>query len=139
MIEPGTQAFLLGIVSKGRGRLSSRAVDIRFRHFHEPTGASVLQMLKGLESRQLVVGAMQPGVPIDSWGITPSGLDWLARNDREVRKTAYWQQFREGMWRVEADSVASAAERADLALYEGTLMDGLQDEEPYPYPGNRSR
>src|SRR5215472_157249 len=53
-----------------------------------------------------------------------------------LRKVAYWQQFREGVRRLELDSVARAAERSDLELYEGTLMDGLQDEEPYPHPGS---
>jgi hypothetical protein len=57
-----------------------------------------------------------------------------------VRKAAYWQQFTEGIERLKADSVAQADEQSDLDLYEGTLMDGLQDEEPYPYPdpGRRS-
>ena len=49
-----------------------------------------------------------------------------------LRKAAYWQQFREGIRRLEADSVALAAERSDLELYEGTLADVLQDEDPYP-------
>jgi hypothetical protein len=56
-----------------------------------------------------------------------------------LRKAAYWQQFRDGIRRLEADPVARADEGADLALYEGTLMDGFKDEEPYPYPGSRSR
>jgi hypothetical protein len=55
-----------------------------------------------------------------------------------LRKAAYWRQFRDGMERLEADSAAQAGEESDLDLYEGTLMDGLQDEEPYPYPGRRS-
>jgi hypothetical protein len=41
--------------------------------------------------------------------------------------------------RLEADSVARVAERSDLELYEGTLMDGLEDEQRYPYPGSPSR
>jgi hypothetical protein len=56
-----------------------------------------------------------------------------------LRKAAYWQQFREGIRRLEADSAAQVAERSDLELFEGTLADGLQDEEPYPFPGGRSR
>jgi hypothetical protein len=55
-----------------------------------------------------------------------------------LRKAAYWQQFTEGIERLKADSVGQADEQSDLDLYEGTLMDGLQDEEPYPYPGRRS-
>lgn len=53
-----------------------------------------------------------------------------------MRKAAYWQQFREGMRRLEADPAARAEERHDLESFEETLMDGLQDEEPYPYPGD---
>jgi hypothetical protein len=56
-----------------------------------------------------------------------------------LRKATYWQQFKDGIRRLEADPVARADERSDRELYEGTLMDGLQDEEPYPYPGSRSR
>ena len=56
-----------------------------------------------------------------------------------LRKVAYWQQFREGTHRLEADPVAGVAERSDLERYEGTLMDGLEDEEPYPHPGRPSR
>jgi len=47
-------------------------------------------------------------------------------------REAYWQQFRDGIRRLEADSHAQVAERSDLDLYEGTLLDGLQDEETYP-------
>jgi hypothetical protein len=54
-------------------------------------------------------------------------------------RDAYWQQFRDGIRRLEADSPGQVAERSDLELYEGTLLDGLQDEEPYPHPGDRSR
>ena len=56
-----------------------------------------------------------------------------------LRRVAYWQQFREGVRRLEADSVDRVAERSDLELYEGTLMDGLDDEQRYPYPGIPSR
>ena len=56
-----------------------------------------------------------------------------------LRKAAYWSQFRDGIRRLEIDSVARGEELADVELYEGTLVDGLQDEEPYPYPGGRSR
>src|SRR2546430_6247764 len=56
-----------------------------------------------------------------------------------LRKAAYWKQFREGIRRLEADSAAQADEQSDLRLYEHTLMDGLQDEEPYPYPRSRPR
>jgi hypothetical protein len=55
-----------------------------------------------------------------------------------LRKAAYWRQFKDGVERLEADSVAHADEQSDLELYEGTLMDGLQDEDPYPHPGRRS-
>ena len=55
-----------------------------------------------------------------------------------LRKAAYWQQFRAAVRELDGDAVAMANERADLELYEATLMDGLQDEEPYPYPGSRS-
>src|SRR5262249_59138252 len=53
-----------------------------------------------------------------------------------LRKTAYWQQFKDGVRPLEADSAARAAERADVEVFESTLMDGLRDEEPYPYPGS---
>ena len=78
MTDPGAQALLLRIVEEGGGRLSARSVDIRFSHLHEPTGASILQMLKELESQQLVVREIRPGKPTDRWSITPSGLHWLA-------------------------------------------------------------
>ena len=56
-----------------------------------------------------------------------------------LRKAAYWQRFREEIQRLEADDPARAEERADLELLEGTLMDGLDGEEPYPHPGGRPR
>ncbi|MGH7918545.1 MAG: hypothetical protein ACREQM_01215 [Candidatus Dormibacteraceae bacterium] len=51
------------------------------------------------------------------------------------RKALYWQRFKEGIERLQRDSQTRAEERAELTLYEGTLMDGLEDEDPYPYPG----
>lgn len=55
------------------------------------------------------------------------------------RKALYWQQFRDAVRQVEADPLAQAEERAELAVYEGTLMDGLEDEGSYPHPGHQRR
>lgn len=54
-----------------------------------------------------------------------------------MRKRAYWQEFREGMQQLEADPAAQAEDRHDIESFEATLMDGLGDEEPYPYPGGK--
>jgi predicted transcriptional regulator len=44
------------------------------------------------------------------------------------RERAFWRQFREAAAAVAADPIATAEERAELDLLEGSLMDGLEDE-----------
>ena len=44
------------------------------------------------------------------------------------RRRVFWRQFKEAAARVRADPEALAEEEAERELYEGTLMDGLEDE-----------
>lgn len=44
------------------------------------------------------------------------------------RRRVFWQQLRDASASVKADPEVEAHERAELELYEGTLMDGLEDE-----------
>jgi hypothetical protein len=44
------------------------------------------------------------------------------------RRRVFWQQFKEAAAQVNADPEAAAQEKADRELYEGTLLDGLEDE-----------
>jgi hypothetical protein len=44
------------------------------------------------------------------------------------RRRVFWQQFREAAGRVKADPAAAAAEEAETAFFEGTLIDGLDGE-----------
>jgi hypothetical protein len=88
MIDARVQTLLLRIVEEGRGTLSARSVDIRFSHAHAPTGSSVLQMLKQLESQQLVTREVGPGIPMDKWSITTSGRDWLAAHGDGPSRTS---------------------------------------------------
>jgi hypothetical protein len=45
------------------------------------------------------------------------------------RRRVFWQQFREAAATVEADPAALADEQAETALFEGTLLDGLEGED----------
>lgn len=55
------------------------------------------------------------------------------------RKALYWQRFKDGIQRLHEDPSAQAEESSEVTRYEGTLMDGLEEEDPYPYPGSRRR
>jgi hypothetical protein len=44
------------------------------------------------------------------------------------RRRVFWQQFRAAAARVAADPAVGAEEQAEAALFEGTLLDGLEDE-----------
>jgi hypothetical protein len=45
------------------------------------------------------------------------------------RRRVFWRQFRRAAARLEADPAALAEDRAETALFEGTLLDGLEDED----------
>jgi hypothetical protein len=44
------------------------------------------------------------------------------------RRRLFWQQFKDAAARARTDPQATDEERAELELYEGTLMDGLEEE-----------
>jgi hypothetical protein len=45
------------------------------------------------------------------------------------RERVFWRQFHEATATVAADPAAAAEEKAELDLWEGSLMDGLEDED----------
>ncbi len=45
------------------------------------------------------------------------------------RRRVFWHQFRAAAAQVAEDPEAAAAERAEVALFEGTLLDGLEGED----------
>jgi hypothetical protein len=44
------------------------------------------------------------------------------------RRRVFWQQFRGAAAQVAADPTATAEEQAETALFEDTLLDGLEGE-----------
>lgn len=44
------------------------------------------------------------------------------------RRRVFWQQFRDAAARVDADPRALAEEQAETGIFEGTLLDDLDDE-----------
>lgn len=44
------------------------------------------------------------------------------------RRRVFWQQFRAAAARVADDPAVGEEEQVEAALYEGTLLDGLEDE-----------
>jgi predicted transcriptional regulator len=56
----------------------------------------------------------------------------LAKALEAYEERSFWASFEAGYSALRSDSHASAAEREERALWEGTLGDGLADEEPYP-------
>lgn len=43
----------------------------------------------------------------------------------------FWREFKESVERLRADPVAWQEYQDELTLWDATLMDGLEDEEPY--------
>ena len=46
-------------------------------------------------------------------------------------KERFWRQLEEDMARLRADPVAWQEYQDEIAIWDATLMDGLEDEEPY--------
>jgi hypothetical protein len=44
------------------------------------------------------------------------------------RRRVFWQTFREAVTRAIADPAVAAEDRAEAILFEGTLLDGLEDK-----------
>ena len=52
-------------------------------------------------------------------------LAWLLEREEEAR---FWEQFDAACEAIQVDPVALAEDRAEVALWDSTLLDGLDDE-----------
>lgn len=83
---------------------------------------------------------LAPTKHVGGWPTTisdPCGASLLSRW-RDMRRSASGRQLDEDMTRLRADPVAWQAYQDEIAIWDATLMDGLEDNAPYDTVDDRS-